>query len=250
MKELIHKAFRALGYDIHRRTVGAQDERNDPFLRQKALLGAVRGPLVIFDVGAHVGSITGVYRSLFPNATIYAFEPFPESFRKLQTSFASDRFIRPYQLGFADKSGTASFNVNEDKMTNSLLMTETAAVSFWGGVVQTIGEIEVDVTTVDEFCDKNDIDHVHILKVDTQGAEKRVFEGSDRMLREKRISCIYTEMLVVPTYARQGKFHEILEVLDSRGYSLFSMYNFDFRPGTNRLLQVDAVFFHDHCAAK
>jgi FkbM family methyltransferase len=250
MKGLIHRSFRAFGYDIHRHTVGAQDERNDPFLQQKALLGACPSEPIIFDIGAHVGGVTSVYRRLFPMATIYAFEPFPESFRKLQTSFASDRFIRPYQLGFADRPGTIPFNVNEDKMTNSLLMTEAAAVSFWGNVVQKIGETEVEVTTVDEFCERNDVDQVHIMKVDTQGAEKRVLQGADRMLREKRISCIFTEILLVPTYAGQGKFHEILELLDNRGYNLFSMYDFDFRPGSNRLLQVDAIFFPEHCAAK
>ena len=242
MKKFIKKAFNVSGYEIRRRVIDPKYEPRDSFLQQKALLGAVTDPL-IFDVGANVGEVTGEYRRLFPNAIIYAFEPFPESFRRLQATFASDRRVHPHQLGFAARAGTVPFNVNSDAVTNSLLMTDAVGSSFWGiNILDTIQQIEVEIVTVDAFCQTNDIKHIDILKIDTQGAERLVLEGSGRMLFEKRISCVYTEILLVPTYQGQGKFHEILGLLDSYSYKLFSMYNFQHRLGSNRLLQVDAIF--------
>lgn len=245
MKQFIRRVYNALGYEIHRRVGDAYPERTNPFLQQKVLLDRVLDP-VIFDVGAHVGTVTRQYRLLFPNATIYSFEPFPESFEKLRDSFASDRLVHSYQLGFADRIGIAVFNVNIEATTNSLLPTDAAGSSFWGDkVLDTTQHIEVEITTLDAFCQDHDVKHIDILKIDTQGAEKLVLQGSDRMLQEKSISYVYAEMLVVPTYQGQAKFHELIEFLDNRGYSLFSIYNPDYRSGSNRLLQVDAIFFSE-----
>jgi FkbM family methyltransferase len=242
VKQFIKRVINASGYEIRRRVVDPHPVRRDPFRQQSALLGGVTDPL-IFDVGANVGRVAREYRRLFPNATVYAFEPSPESFRGLQAMFASDRLVLPYQLGFAERAGTLPFNVNSDPGTNSLLMTEGAGSSFWGkNILDTIQQIEVEISTVDAFCQENDIKHIDILKIDTQGAEVRVLQGSERMLGEKRVSCIYAEILLVPTYQGQGKFHEILKLLDNNSYSLFSIYNFDYRPGSDRLLQVDAIF--------
>jgi FkbM family methyltransferase len=242
VKRFIKRVINASGYEIQRRVVDPHPERRDPFLQQRALLGCVTAPL-IFDVGANIGSVTCEYRRLIPNATIYAFEPFPESFRRLQAMFASDRLVHPHQLGFAERASTLPFNVNSDPVTNSLLMTDVAGSSFWGkNILDTIQEIEVEIATVDAFCQTNDIKHIDILKIDTQGAEARVLQGSERMLGDKRISCIYAEILLVPTYQGQGKFREILALLDNHSYSLFSIYNCEYRPGSNRLLQVDAIF--------
>jgi FkbM family methyltransferase len=243
VKGIIKRAFNTLGYEIHRPLVDLHPERVDPFLQKKLLLDNIPNPIV-FDVGAHVGSITRQYRSLFPTAAIYSFEPFPESFQKLRAAFASDRLVHPYQLGFAEKAGVLPFNVNIEEMTNSLLMTDASGSSFWGhGVLDTAHQIDVEITTLDAFCQEKEIKHIDLLKIDTQGAEKRVLEGSMHMLQEKAISYVYTEILLVPTYKGQSKFYEVVELLDNHNYSLFSIYNPDYRSGSNRLLQVDAIFF-------
>ena len=53
----------------------------DAFIEQRRLID--KEAITIFDVGAHFGSITARYRELFPEATVYAFEQFPDSFSKL-----------------------------------------------------------------------------------------------------------------------------------------------------------------------
>lgn len=42
--------------------------------------------VIIFDVGAHIGETIKKYKSTFPNSKIYAFEPYPNSYKFLKGS--------------------------------------------------------------------------------------------------------------------------------------------------------------------
>ena len=57
------------------------------FQVQAALIPHAR---VIFDAGAHIGKTAQTYRSLFPLADIYSFEPFPNSFNALKPRLPGD----------------------------------------------------------------------------------------------------------------------------------------------------------------
>jgi len=72
----------------------------NPFQAQKHFFDKAAG-LVIFDVGAYVGDITGTYRGIFPGATIYCFEPFPDSFKKL-SRLADGKFVKCYQMAICE----------------------------------------------------------------------------------------------------------------------------------------------------
>jgi len=46
--------------------------------------------------------------------------------------------------------------------------------------------------------------------MDVQGAEFSVLEGANDMLASQKISLIYTELIMCPTYKGQHKLHEYL----------------------------------------
>jgi len=99
---------------------------------------------------------------------------------------------------------------------------------------------EVSITTVDIFCLEVGISHIDILKMDVQGAEFSVLVGAKDMLANQRISLIYTELIMCPTYEGQHKLHEYLSFLDSFGYDFFDFFN----PvnSHNQLIQADLLF--------
>ena len=41
----------------------------------------------------------------------------------------------------------------------------------------------VDVITVDEYCKKNGIKRINLLKIDTQGSEAEVLRGANNLLK-------------------------------------------------------------------
>jgi len=144
------------------------------------LLNGVVHP-IIFDVGANKGDITRLYRSRFPNSVIYAFEPFPPSYAQLVESTREDSSVFAQPVALGKETGTIVMQVNTSSATNSLLETEQVAEAYWGhGQVQTISRVEVEVTTLDDFCKKHTVEHIDILKLDTQGTEIQTTENNQK----------------------------------------------------------------------
>jgi FkbM family methyltransferase len=235
LKKIINKFLQDFGYQLIRTAVLPRDA----FELQRDLIKTEKP--TILDIGAHVGAVTKIYRELFPQASIHCFEPFSQSFQSLSKNLKGDPLAFCYETAVCEKDGTASLNANRNSQTNSLLKTDERASLFWGeGVLETSQQFEVNTITLDTFCFEKGISHVDILKLDTQGAEFSAILGAKEILANQRISLIYTELIICPTYERQHKLHEYLSCLDSFGYGFFDLFN----PVRNhgQLIQADALF--------
>jgi FkbM family methyltransferase len=231
IQEILHR----FGY----RLCATAESRPDAFVVQSGLI-KVREPVII-DIGAHTGAVARTYRERFPLASIHCFEPFPESFQALSQNMAGDARTHCHRTAVSDEKGTALLNANLSSATNSLLATDERGAVFWGeGLLDTTSQIEVGTTTVDAFCLEAGIPQVDILKMDVQGAEFSVLVGAQDTLANQRVSLVYTELIVCPTYRGQHKLHEYLSLLDSHGYDLLDFFD-PFR-SHNQLIQADAVF--------
>jgi len=107
--------------------------------------------MTIFDIGAYIGEVASKYAGIFPNAHIYAFEPFPESFEKL-TSKSKNTLIKPYNCAVSDNVGSTKLYVNADPSCNSFFPRPTDSKRYYSEEAKNIGHIEVSNTTVDHFC--------------------------------------------------------------------------------------------------
>lgn len=234
IKQAIQGSLAQFGYKLTRTATAG-----DPFAVQRQLIQAQSA--VVFDVGAHVGAITDTYRRLFPQASIHAFEPFPEAFAALRDNVGGHPKTRCHQLALSDSVGTTAFNSNANWATNSLLATDTRGASFWGdGVLETRSTVEVKTTTVDAFCSEQRIGHVDILKLDVQGAEFNVLCGAKETLAQRQISLIYAEVILCATYQGQHELHEYLGFLKTYGYQFLDMFQPVRRHG--QIIQADLVF--------
>jgi FkbM family methyltransferase len=231
-KRLIQDFLGLFGYQLRRSL--------DGFAVQKELIH--KDDAVIFDVGASTGTVAKTYRQLFPRARIHCFEPFPGSFEILQRNTAGDSLIALHKCAVSDRSGVATLNANAAPATSSLLETDNHASAYWTdeSLFVTTERIEVETVTLDAFCEAQKIPLIDILKLDVQGAEIAILTGAERLLSENLISCIFTEITLVPRYRGQAKFHELLALLDRFGYQLFDFY-YPARKG-NRLLYGDGLF--------
>ena len=200
---------------------------------------------MIFDAGAHIGETALTYRSLFPFADIYSFEPFPNSFNALKSRLPGDAHFHPQNCALADIQGKEFIHSNKSSATNSLLPTSHKGADSWGEVVETVGTVSVPVETIDAFCSASKIARLDILKLDVQGAELRALHGAHSMLSNGLVAVVYAEVLIAHTYEGQGTFEDILRLLRECGYSLYDIQNLSYRNGP--LLQLDALFLrHDH----
>lgn len=126
----------------------------------------------VFDCGANLGIFSILAAS--KGADVYAFEPIAGARKILRETLELNGFsdkvkIIPYALG--DREETAEFKVLDDTYVGSsmVLMNQT-------------GHIEhSEVTTVDKFCEKNNL-RVDFIKADIEGAERKMLAGAKHTL--------------------------------------------------------------------
>jgi FkbM family methyltransferase len=237
MRKIVQKVAKMCGYHISR----ANSPNQNAFTAMQHLLAGIDGP-IIFDVGAHHGVVSAAFRKLFPSSTIYAFEPFEESFKRLKANTASDPRISPFKFGLSDREGMHVFHSNQSPSTNSLLSTDEAGPTTWGkGRLETSEIVQTEFKTLDSVVASMQIPRIDILKLDVQGAEPLVIKGALDTCKKGMIRLIYSEIITQPTYKGQKRFDEALACFYNSGFDLHNIYNMSLT-GEGKLRQIDAVF--------
>ena len=54
-------------------------------------------------------------------------------------------------------------------------------------VLNTFKTIEVETSTIDNICIRNNINKIDVLKIDTEGSELNVLRGATKMLKNTKI---------------------------------------------------------------
>jgi FkbM family methyltransferase len=204
--------------------------------------------MIIFDVGAYIGEVTKTYMNVFPGAGIYCFEPYAESYRQLE-KLSESKTIHTYQTAVSDHTGRTKLHINTDLTCNSLFSRPESGPIYYPEKARNTGEIDVDTTTIDSFCERESIERIDILKLDVEGAEIKVLKGASNRLSKKNIYLIYTEVMFVPHYEGGCLFHELTGFLEQYEYSLFNIYNLK-RAKNGQLRWANAVFLSPQARAK
>ena len=214
----------------------------DAFKIQKHLIKDSNKELIIFDIGAHVGGIALKYNELFLKSKIFCFEPFLESFLELEQKTYTFKNIIAFNKGLSDREGFSKFYSNCSAPTNSLLKAHASSELIWGkGLLDNLGTVDIELTTIDNFVLEYHIEMIDILKMDVQGAEFKVLKGAKKTFEKGIIKMIYTEIIMLPTYEGQMPFEETIKLIRSFGFELFNFYNHSLT-NEGQLRQVDAIF--------
>ncbi len=206
---------------------------------------------VIFDVGAHHGESVVYLKKLFPNASVYSFEPDPDSFKVL--SGAAIEGVSYFNFAISDTDGEASFYRNMISHTNSLFkvnLNSSDSISiakanaekdahFFDGFNQ---EVKVDTVRLDSFTIQHSIGQIDLLKIDVQGAESRVLIGGGETLRNTR--AIVMEISFFDYYERQTTFMDVEQILLPLGFRLFSISEVSNNPMNGRTDWAEVIYLN------
>ncbi|MEZ5591637.1 MAG: FkbM family methyltransferase [Gammaproteobacteria bacterium] len=157
IKRLLRQAFKAGGYTI--RDVGRGVSGVELLHDARILLSEEPAP-VLFDVGANIGQTTQSMLDAFHAPEIYAFEPSPSTVESLRRAVGNRAGVTVEALAMGDAEGILPFHVTQDYSVNDSLLSPT-----WnaGGSV-----VDVRVDTVDNYCGRNRIESISLLKIDAQ----------------------------------------------------------------------------------
>jgi len=197
----------------------------------RVLIGDRKGA-VLFDVGANVGQTTRAMLESFRAPRIYAFEPSPTTFEALGKAVRCVPGVMVEPLAMGDREGMLPFHVTEGYSVNDSLLTPTWKA---GG-----SRIEVRVDTIDGYCGRMGIDSISLLKIDAQGYDLRVLQGSRAMLEARRVQLYSCEANFEHMYEGQATLRDLLAFAEEVGYRLVGCYEQTYIK--NRLLYLDALF--------
>ena len=147
--------------------------------------------LVVFDVGANIGCYANeVISNRVPVRRIYAFEPHITTYQKLLKNTV-EKPIEAVNLGLSDQSCLATLY---DRFNASGSCHASLSSSIFSEVHQVKTEsTQIQLTTVDKFCELNQIEFIDFLKIDVEGYEINVLRGAEGMLKAQRIRLIQFE---------------------------------------------------------
>jgi FkbM family methyltransferase len=150
---------------------------------------------VMVDIGANIGVVSLDWASRLPHVCIHAYEPHPATFAVLSENVAANHLelrMKILQQAVGRQAGTLTLrSMAEGSMLttaceNSSNETSTASArvgsfcpeagQWWGTIAD---EFTVSTVSLDEVIERCAADGtVHLVKIDTEGAEADILEGA------------------------------------------------------------------------
>ncbi len=155
----------------------------------------------IFDVGCNIGEWTNMTRQYQPNADIHMFEVMPDTYRKMLSNIELDNKMIPNSFGLSDSAGPIpmKYKTSYDALSTSILDLRLDD-----------SEIRTGLTmTGDQYVDSRQIEQIDYLKIDTEGAEGKVFKGFENTLKAGKVKviqfeysfiCVLTKWMLIDSY--------------------------------------------------
>jgi len=144
----------------------------------------------VFDVGANKGSYAHLISQKFSSQTqIYSFEPSKITFEKMKENNKEVKNIKPFNIGFGSKADTIKLFTNSD--LSGLASVYQRRLDHFEINMDKYEEIEI--STLDTFCEQHKIENIDFLKLDVEGHELEVLKGAANLLKENKIRFIQFE---------------------------------------------------------
>lgn len=189
----------------------------------------------LIDVGAHHGKYILSIKKKFNIREIYGFEPNPIAFKILEKKVTKFNEINIFNYGIAD--------VEEDKILNQNIESSSSSINNLNknskyykkkyllfnflGFKKTTNPINIKTIKLANFIDKNKIDKVDLLKIDTEGYEFNVIRGLGEKI--SKIKLIHLEHHFDDMIIKNYKLSDIHNYLKNNNFTKIFKIKMKFR---------------------
>ena len=231
VKKIIKRLFYLLGYEIipyRPKILGI-----NPFRDINGFVTSSRP--ILLDVGANKGQSVHFFKDQLPKCIIHSFEPGTTAYEELtkNTKNYSDVYINNLALG--QTSGKKTFHENSSDDLSSFLDIDEDCP-------KVVNEVLVEISTVDQYCNQNNIKSIDILKIDTQGYDLEVLKGAISLIKHNHIHMILIEIVFWEMYKNMPPWDVTFRFLTDNNFKLISFYELTYK---NHLASwTDALFIN------
>ncbi len=226
MKNLLKKIINNFGYDLKRLNSESKILNSDDLLKDK-----INKNPTILDIGANNGQSIDRFLKIFENPIIHSFEPIKSEYDLMKNKFYNfnNIILNNYAMGeiqdirqfnITAKSANSSFNKHNKDSDWIKVRSKQHNISASDYIQE---KVNVKINTVDNYVKENNISKIDLLKIDTEGYEDKVLEGSLESLRDNKISAVVTEIILDNVYDKYFNFSDIEKYLIPNNFRLVGL---------------------------
>jgi FkbM family methyltransferase len=197
---------------------------------------------MIFDIGANTGQFGELMYKLGYKGRMVSFEPLQSAYDILLKNCTDiEGWEAAEKCAIGSEDGEIEMHISENSISSSALEmldvhTDAAPGSKY------ISTEKTKINKLDSVFDRYSKGSVNVLvKIDTQGYEENVLNGSHESI--SKIKGFHIEMSLVKLYEGQALFEEIYKRITGYGFEMFGIQPAFVNKESGRVLQVDATFF-------
>jgi FkbM family methyltransferase len=185
-------------------------------------------PKVVYDIGAFRGYWTAEIKQIYNEANFYLFEA------NENNKYYLDQLGLPYFCSLlGDKEQMISFFTN-NSTGDSIFCEQTV---YYQG--QNCSVKQLPMTTLAKIVGKNNLPKPDLIKIDVQGAEKLIIQGSPDIIMNAEVVILETKIL---EYNQKAPLvNETLSLMCALGFSLMDILECHYLP-TGELNEIDLLF--------
>lgn len=167
---------------------------------------------VVIDAGANIGYFSLLFAKwMGGRGIVHAFEPFPESARRFKRNLELNPQLEPvvrlHQLALSEFEGRIGMNVPDQGNQGCNYLNDA-------------GGVEVEVATLDAFCDREHLARVDLIKIDVEGSEVAVLQGAERTIQRFRpVLMIEVNPSTLQNFGYCAR--DLIQAIGRHGYRLY-----------------------------
>jgi FkbM family methyltransferase len=200
-----------------------------------------QGITLVFDVGANVGQYGQRLRRGGYAGRIVSVEPLSSAHAALSAVAAGDAgWTVESRLALGDGDTPVTLQVSGESDMSSVLDFTAEMADLLDGSAYVGTEVASQARLERIFPRHARPGDRVLLKIDTQGTEKRVLEGARGVL--PRIAAVQMELSIVPVYAGEPSYRDMIQHMAELGFAPALFIPGYFNRRTARLIGMDGVF--------
>jgi len=213
---IVEKILLFLERNIHQKRISN-------FLQEKSIK-------TIIDVGAHKGEFAENALKIRSVEKIIAFEPQKKIFEILKNKFADNKIITLNNYALSGKVEKKIMKINKMSATSTLnqeINDDSLYFKFKSFLLHQknsiIAEEEINTTTFDIFFKYTTFDQSTLLKIDTEGYEIHVLNGSSKKINEVKFILIENQF---SNMYKNVNFKDCHDFLIKKNFRLLKKFRF------------------------
>lgn len=174
----------------------------------------IKPGMIVVDIGAHIGYYTRLFSKLVgKKGHVYAFEADSDNFSLLSKNLKYYKNVSLINKAISDKDGYISFyKIKNSTGCHSMIQPHMLST-----------KITVPSIRLDSFLGKNEINKVHVIKIDIEGGEPYAFRGMLKLFAESKGLYVVSEFSPQSLLSANIQPEEFLKQILEYGFTIYKI---------------------------